>query len=167
MNVECDKIDLQKFYNLCKTIIYNNPDLYLKSIESIEVVTSWLNTLDSLDISLIVYDTDQLIKRLKSNQSKAEYISIITEMTVILNNIFYSINKPYKRFWKDNTTKLWNEILFPMVCLTTYKDSIQNELQQYEICQMDVNDYYHRYFIKLQEECFRIGINVDIQEYML
>lgn len=162
--MECEKnetINLQVFYYLCKDIIYKYADTLGKSLEYINIIPSWVNTIDDLDTSLIIFDTLKIIEDLKSNQNISYYISIITQITIILNNIFYSSNRSYKKFWKDNTILLYNNLIYP---LTLEK----KDLEQYDSSiQIDIETYYKEYFNRFQDKCIRLGLTVDLEEFIL
>ena len=95
MDVDTETINLQTFYILCRNTIYNHPETYHSCLDQIQIVTSWVNTIDSLDVSLIICDTMKLIGEITSTNEISRYISTITEITIILNNIFYSADRPY------------------------------------------------------------------------
>lgn len=161
MEVENELINLQTFYILCRNTIYNHPETYQSALKDIVIVTSWMNTIDSLDVSLIVCDTMKVINEIGASNEIIKYISILTEITIILNNIFYSAEKPYKRFWKENTNLLYNQLIYPIMM---YDSS--NEIKQYDR-EMDIDEYYHKFFLGFQEKCMKSGLTIDLEEYIL
>lgn len=161
MEVEHELINLQTFYILCRNVIYNHPETYQSALKDMTVVTSWMNTIDSLDVSLIVCDTMKVVSEISSSNEIVKYISIITEITIILNNIFYSADKPYKKFWKENTNLLYNQLIYPIIA---YDNS--TEIKQYDH-EIEIDEYYHRFFIAFQEKCMKSGLTIDLEEYIL
>lgn len=161
MDVDTETINLQTFYILCRNTIYNHPETYHSCLDQIQIVTSWVNTIDNIDVSLIICDTMKLIGEITSTNEISRYISTITEITIILNNIFYSANRPYKSFWKDHTNLLYNSLIYPII---VYDNT--NEIKQ---CNNDMNvdDYYHSYYVRFQEKCIKSGLTIDIDEYVL
>ena len=112
-----------------------------RHILDIAIVTSWVNTIDSLDVSLIVCDTMKVVGEISTSSEIVRYISILTEITIILNNIFYAAEKPYKRFWKENTNLLYNNLIYPIMMYDN-----NSEIKQYDH-EIDVDDYYHKFFV--------------------
>ena len=161
MDAEYEKLDLQTFYLYCRNTIFNHPETYTDALDNIEIVPSWMNTIDCLDVSLIVCDTMKTLNEITSTNEIMKYISALTEITIILNNIFYCAEKPYKKFWKDNTNLLYNQLIYPLI---VYDNSI--EIKQCN-SSMDIEEYYHKYFVKFQEKCLKYGLTVDLCEYSL
>lgn len=161
MEVENELINLQTFYILCRNTIYNHPEAYQSALKDIAIVTSWVNTIDSLDVSLIVCDTMKVVGEISTSNEIVRYISILTEITIILNNIFYAAEKPYKRFWKENTNLLYNNLIYPIMMYDN-----NSEIKQYDH-EIDVDDYYHKFFVTFQEKCIKSGLTIDLEEYIL
>ena len=188
-NIPNELINLQVFYALCKNIIYQRPDLYNKALDHLVVITSWINTIDSVDVSLIQSDTYKVINEINgmryedikdidvnnnltetndiisfqmSLDNQCLLLSLITEITIILNNIFYSNNKSYKKFWKENTNLLYYQFIYP---LSLQNNS--NNFEQYQTSTLDTETYYHKFFEKFQDECLRVGFTIDLYEYFL
>ena len=160
MEVE-STINLQTLYILCRSTIYNHPETYAASLNSMNIVASWINTIDSLDVSLMACDTMKVIDEITSANEIARYISILTEITIILNNIFYSAEKPYKRFWKENSNLLYNQLVYPVIAYDN-----NNDIKQFNVT-MDVDEYYHSFFLIFQEKCIKSGLTIDLDEYTL
>lgn len=152
---------MQVLYNLCQNVICQHSEFFSKALDNILIVPSWVNTIDSLDVSMISSDTVDLVSKLRELGDPALYVSVITEITIILNNIFYSSTKPYRQFWKDNALYLYNNIIFPLSQITN------NDLKQSDSIQIYLNDYYHEFFIRFQDNCLRSGFNVALDEFIL
>lgn len=167
-------LSLQDFYNCCKQEIYNNSDLYNESLEILNkldnyenkgiqiIVKSWLNTIDSIDISMLLTETLDIINKLIEFKENALYLTIITEITIILNNIFYSNYKSYKSFWISNTNNLYIGIIYNFQQIN-YK----NEFKKITSIKLETNDYYHIFFNSFQDKCKRLCLNIDFKEYYL
>lgn len=166
MEVESDAnsyeiINLQTFYILCRTTIYNHPETYRNALDNIMVVTPWINTIDSMDVSLMTMDTLKIVDEIVSENEISRYIAILTEITIILNNIFYNAEKPYKKFWKENTNLLYNRLIYPIM---VYDNT--TEIKQCDP-DMDVDHYYSRFFTLFHEKCMKSGLIIDLEEYVL
>ena len=155
------EIDLQNFYKLCREAILKHNDIYSLALDKIYVISSWLNTIDNLDTSMILSNTIEIIKSLGENQDRVFYLSITTEITIILNNIFYFSSKSYKDFWINNTKLLYTYIVYPLLSYNF------DEINQGEAKSISLEDYYHSFFNKMVEEATKHGIVMELKEYTL
>lgn len=167
-------IDLKTFYNCCVQEIYNNKDLYglvLEKINNCEIyedkgepiiIKSWINTIDNIDTSMLLSDTNDIINKLIKSQDTTLYLLLITEITIILNNIFYSKYNSYKLFWINNTYNLYLGLIYNFQEIKKLK-----EIQQISPNIIDLNDYIHKFFLFMKNKCIKLGINIDINEYYL
>jgi len=166
-------LTLQTFYALCKQYVYNNFNLYEQALEKISkseiyedkgepiIIKSWINTIDNMDSSLILNDTYNLFNKLASLNDKVLYLVVITELTIILNNIFYSDYKSNKSFWITNTSTMYYGLIYNSSLLE------KNEIIKSSSINLDVNDYYQKFFNFFQEKCIRLGITIKLDEYFL
>lgn len=170
-------LNLQTFYNYCRNELICNSDMLGSVMEKIInsdsyeskgqpiIIKSWLNTIDSLDVSMLLSETAELIDKLVKQKDLILYLTIITELTIILNNIFYSKNKSYKIYWVNNIYNLY----FGIICnFESLKSTINNEeIKKCSVSNIDINEFYHSFFITFQDRCLRLGITVDLEEYFL
>lgn len=160
MQIENESINMQTFYNLCRNVIYQHNEVYSRSIEEIIIVPSWINTIDSLDISLISCDTLAIINRAEESNDVALYISLLTEITIILNNIFYSSTKPYRQFWKENALFLYTKLIYPLT-------QFEADFEQCQSPSMELDIYYHQFFVSFQDKCLRSGLTIALEEFLI
>ena len=160
MQIENESINMQTFYNLCRNVIYQHNEVYSRSIEEIIIVPSWNNTIDSLDISLISCDTLAIINRAEESNDVALYISLLTEITIILNNIFYSSTKPYRQFWKENALFLYTKLIYPLT-------QFEADFEQCQFPSMELDIYYHQFFVSFQDKCLRSGLTIALEEFLI
>jgi len=170
-------LNLQSFYECCRNEIISNLDMLGSVLEKINncdcyeskgqtiIIKSWLNTVDSLDISMLLSETAELIDELTKQNDLILYLTIITELTIILNNIFYSKNRSYKVYWVNNVYNLYFGIIcnFERAKMTFNND----EIKKYLTGNIDINEFYHSFFTAFQDRCLRLGITVDLEEYFL
>lgn len=154
-------------------MICENYDLYehvlekLSKSESYEskgepiIIRSWINTIDNVDSSLLLTDTFSVLQKLSTINDPVLYLTIVTEVTIILNNIFYSDNKSHKSFWRTNVTNLYYTLIY------TPSRLFNKEIKETATNIIDVNDYYHRFFTVFQDKCSRLGISIHLEEYYL
>ena len=161
MQIENNSINMQVLYGLCQNMIYQHSEFFSKALDNIIIVPSWVNTIDSLDVSMISSDTVDLVTKLREVSDPALYVSVVTEITIILNNIFYSSTKPYRQFWKENALYLYNNLIFPL------SQQTNDDLKQLDSTQIYLNDYYHEFFTKFQDKCLRSGFTVALEEFAL
>lgn len=158
---------------MCRQMICDNSDLYEKVLERLTksdsyesrgepiLVRSWINTIDNADSSLLMTETFNTINKLATMNDLVAYMTIVTEITIILNNIFYSDNKSHKSFWKSNVVSFYYALIY------TPSQSCVKEIKEIAPNTLDVNDYYHRFFTIFQDKCSRLGISIHLDEYYL
>ncbi len=166
-------LNIQTFYFLCRQVIYDSVDLYESVLERLSkaefyeekgepvLVRSWINTIDNVDSSLLMTDTFNTLQKLATINDLVLYLTVITEITVILNNIFYSEYKSHKAFWRNSVTELY----YCLIC-NAYQLGAR-EIKEIATCSLEVNDYYHRFFTIFQDKCSRLGISIRLEEYCL
>lgn len=56
---------------------------------------------------------------------------------------------------------MYNSLIYPII---VYDNT--NEIKQ---CNNDMNvdDYYHNFYVRFQEKCIKSGLTIDIDEYVL
>lgn len=166
-------LNIQTFYFLCRQVIYDSGDMYESVLERLSksefyeekdepvLVRSWINTIDNVDSSLLMTDTYKTLQKLTTINDLVLYITIITEITVILNNIFYSEYKSHKAFWRNSIPELY----YCLICNVYQFRAL--EIKETATCTLEVNDYYHRFFTVFQDKCSRLGISIRLEEYSL
>ena len=158
---------------MCRQVIYDNSDLYDQVLERLSksefyeeqgepiMIRSWINTIDNADSSLLMTDTYNALKKLVDANDLVLYLTVATEMTVILNNVFYSEYRANKTFWRNNAGDLY-------YCIIANACNLANkEIRETAANTLDVNDYYHRFFAIFQDKCSRLGISIRLEEYFL
>lgn len=165
-------LNMQTFYFVCRQYIYASSELYEQVLERMSqseiheekgepiIVRSWINTIDNADSSLLLTDTYNVLNRLAALSDPTLYLIALTEITVVLNNIFYSDYKSNKNFWRSNAGDLYCYL----VCNNAASTS---EIRESATNPIDVNDYYHRFFAIFQDKCSRLGISIKLEEYIL
>ena len=172
-----ENISLQILYNSCKQQIIENTDMLLKVLEKLSqyeileqrgepiIIKSWINTIDSLDVSMLLTETMDVINKLIKTKDIYLYLLIITEITVILNNIFYTKCNSYKKFWLENSSNIYYGIVCNFQMLNKLEKS--KEIVKSDLNYTYINEYYHVFFNLFREKCQRIGLNIDIGEFFL
>lgn len=155
-------INMQTLYSLCRDAICRGSCHYSAALENIHVVRAWVNTIDSLDISLIYSDTVKFIEEIHLKSDVSVYLAAIAQVTVILNNIFYSSSRPYRKFWIECAGYLYTELVMPVINFCRAGSLIKTQSVV-----MDVNVFYSRFFHGFKDACIRNDISVDLEEYVL
>lgn len=167
-------ISIKAFYDYCKQEIIENPELYnecLNRINNYEVyeqkgepiiIKSWINTIDSIDISMLLTETNDVLNKIANLKDNISYLVLLTEITIILNNIFYSNYKSYKPFWKNNTNNLYYSLVWNFKQLNNI-----SEIKKVSTNIISLDDYYHTFFLIFQEKCLKLSITIDFEEYYL
>lgn len=167
-------LNIKAFYDLCKQEIIDNPELYSECLNRINnyeryeekgepiIIKSWINTIDGIDISMLLTETNDVLNKIANLKDNISYLVILTEITIILNNIFYSNYKSYITFWKNNTNNFYYNIIWNFKQLNSI-----TEIKKVSTNIINIDDYYHAFFISFQEKCLKLSITIDFEEYYL
>ena len=167
-------LNIKAFYDYCKQEIIQNPDLYIECLNRIDnyeryeekgepiIIKSWINTIDSIDISMLLTETNEVLNKIINLKDSVSYLILLTEITIILNNIFYSNYKSYKLFWKNNTNNFYYNLIWNFKQLKGI-----NEIKKVSTNIISIDDYYHSFFVLFQEKCLKLSITIDFEEYYL